>query len=205
MDSVAITPGFAPHHRAQAAQLFWRAFRAKLNPVMGSEDKALAFLNRVASPDHAISAVSADGHLLGVAGFKTQTGSFIGGDWPDLTAVYGALGSLWRAPLLSLLERNLQDDTLLMDGIFVSEEARGQGIGTQLLRAIKAEAQARGLRHIRLDVIDSNPRARALYERESFTAGHTTRIGPLRHVFGFRHATAMVFTHEALSQPQNLR
>lgn len=201
MDPISITPGFAPQHRAQAARLFWEAFRAKLNPVMGPEEKAVAFISHMADPSHAISATAADGTLLGLAGYKTDQGSFIGGDWPDLTAIYGTLSSLWRAPLLHLLERKLEPGVLLMDGIFVSEAARGQGIGTLLLGAIKQEAKARGLSQVRLDVIDTNPRARALYEREGFTAGRTTKIGPLRHVFGFRHATAMVFTHDALNQP----
>lgn len=79
-----------------------------------------------------------------------------------------------------------------MDGIVVSDAARGQGIGTRLLAAIKDEALARGCTSVRLDVIDSNPRARALYEREGFVAGHRSDLGPLRHLFGFRSATEMV-------------
>lgn len=44
-----------------------------------------------------------------------------------------------------------------MDGMFVTEAARGRGIGTRLLTAIKQEAKARGLRQVRLDVIDTTP------------------------------------------------
>jgi len=194
MTDITITAGFAEHHRAQAVHLFWDAFKAKLNPVMGPETKALDFLTRVADPSHAISANAADGTLLGIAGYKTEAGSFIGGDWPDLTAAYGTIGSLWRAPLLSVLERGLAKDVLLMDGIFVTEAARGQGVGTRLLIAIKEEAKSRNLPQVRLDVINTNPRARALYEREGFVAGGTHNLGPLRHIFGFRHATTMVFT-----------
>lgn len=103
MQDVILTAGFAPHHRAQAVRLFWQAFEAKLAPVMGPAPKALAFLERVADPRHAISALAPDGSLPGIAGYKTEAGSFIGGDWPDLTASDGTLGALWRAPLLSVL------------------------------------------------------------------------------------------------------
>ena len=61
-----------------------------------------------------------------------------------------------------------------------------------LIRAIKHEAVDRGLSTVRLDVIDTNPRARALYERHDFVATGTQRLGLLRHVFGFHSATAMV-------------
>jgi RimJ/RimL family protein N-acetyltransferase len=41
-------------------------------------------------------------------------------------------------------------------------------------------------------VIDTNARARALYERLGFAAAGEAQIGPLRHIFGFRSATMMV-------------
>ncbi|NDK36485.1 GNAT family N-acetyltransferase [Rhodovulum sulfidophilum] len=47
------------------------------------------------------------------------------------------------------------------------------------------------LRRVRLDVIDTNPRARALYELEGFTEASTMSLGPLSVVFDFSHATEM--------------
>jgi len=79
-----------------------------------------------------------------------------------------------------------------MDGIFVAPAARGHGVGTALLDATIAEARTRGYAEVRLDVIDSNPRARALYERVGFVAKDTQQLGPLRHIFGFKSATTMV-------------
>jgi ribosomal protein S18 acetylase RimI-like enzyme len=78
-----------------------------------------------------------------------------------------------------------------MDGIFVSASARGQGVGTMLLDAVRVKAIDFGLARIRLDVIDSNPRARALYERQGFVALETSETGLFRHVFGFRSSTRM--------------
>jgi hypothetical protein len=40
--------------------------------------------------------------------------------------------------------------------------------------------------------VDTNPRARALYERRGFVLDRTTGIGPLRLIFGFRSAHTMV-------------
>jgi ribosomal protein S18 acetylase RimI-like enzyme len=79
-----------------------------------------------------------------------------------------------------------------MDGIFVAAEARGRGVGTALLDAVCKEAKQRGFRQVRLDVIDTNPRARALYLHEGFKEVSTHKLGVLRHAFGFSAATTMV-------------
>ncbi|WP_029042352.1 GNAT family N-acetyltransferase [Cucumibacter marinus] len=186
-----IEPGIRPAHRARAIQYFWAAFGQKLRVPLGPEQKAVRFLDGAVDPAHAISAVSDEGELLGVAGFKTEQGAFVGGGFSDLKAVYGTFGAIWRAVLLSLLERDKEPGELLMDGIFVGEAARGKGVGTALLDAIVAEAQGRGLPAVRLDVIDTNPRARALYERRGFEPVDEMQLGPLKSVFGFASATRM--------------
>lgn len=188
---ITLSPGFTEAERAQAARLYWQAFSGKLGKLMRPDVKALAFLEDVLNPDFAISARDEAGQLLGLAGFKTADGALVGGELSDMQRHYGLWGGLWRGLLLTILERDLEPGILLMDGIFVDACARGQGVGTQLLRAILSEARTRDLSQVRLDVIDSNPRARALYKRMGFEAGRTEHIGPLRHLFGFSHATRM--------------
>ncbi len=177
---------------ARAAALYWDAFGPKLGKTLGPKSRGIAFTTRVFDPTHGISAHAPDGTLLGVAGFKTSKGALVGGGFSDLKAIFGTFGALWRAALLSLLERDIENERFLMDGIFVSPKARGLGVGTALMQALFAEGQARGYREIRLDVIDANPRARALYERLGFVAIKTDTLGPLRHVFGFSTSTTMV-------------
>ena len=179
---------------AQAAALYWEAFGEKLGIAMGPTDKALAFINRVIDPTHAISATDDTGALVGVVGFKTSKGALVGGNYSDLTAIYGHIGGLWRAGLLAMLDRDVENERFLMDGIFVATAARGQGVGTALLRAIMDEGRKRGYPSLRLDVIDKNPRAKALYERHGFKPVGTTYLGPLKHVFKFQSKTTMVKT-----------
>ena len=188
---LTISHGFAPDESAHAARLFWQAFRGKLSPVLAPEDKAIRFLTLAMCPAFAIAARDANGRLLGLAGYKTGQGGLVGGTLRDLARVYGLFGSIWRGVLLTLLERKVMPGTLLMDGIFVAEEARGLGVGSALLDAVKARARQDGMDAVRLAVIDSNPRARALYERHGFVAGAVTHFGPLSHLFGFRSSTEM--------------
>lgn len=192
--NISIEPGFRSEHRKLAAKGYWNAFSRKLNWPLGPENKALSFLQNNLDPTHAISAISSKGDFLGVAGFKTPKGAFVGGTFQDLVKNYGWFGALRRAALLSVLERDCEADTLLMDGIFVEPTARGKGIGGRLLCAIEAHAQSLHLNHVRLDVIDSNTRARALYERQGYVQTGEQSLGFLKHIFGFERAATMVKT-----------
>lgn len=195
--SFEVIAGLRPEHAKAAAEGYWRAFSRKLHFPLGPETKAIAFIERVLDPDHAISAVSNSGEFLGVAGFKSRTGAFVGGDFCDLVAVYGGISAAARGLLVSVLERDCAPGTLLMDGIFVERVARGNGVGKALLDAIVAHAASKQLRHVRLDVIDTNPRARALYEREGFVEGSVQSLGLLKAVFGFSKAAQMTKSVEA--------
>ena len=183
--------GLEKRHRPAAARLYWEAFGGKLGRVMGPDGRALAYLERIIRADHVIS-VTAGGELLGIAGFKSPRGGFADGDWADLRAIYGLPGALWRLALLTAIAREVDNDRFLIDGICVTRAARGQGIGHALIEALCAEGRRRGYTAARLEVVDSNFRARALYERMGFHALRHDRLGPLRHAFGFAGATVMV-------------
>ncbi|NPD17249.1 GNAT family N-acetyltransferase [Xinfangfangia sp. D13-10-4-6] len=184
--------------REEAARIYWQAFGGKLSRVMGPDARALAFLNRGLRPDHCFAAMDWQGRLVGLAGYKSVQGSFSGGTRSDLRRAYGRFGSAWRAGLLRLLSNEVDNERFLIDGIAVSPAARGKGIGTALINALCDEALRRGYREARLEVIDGNPRARALYERQGFVATHTDRLGLLRYAFGFDAATTMI---RVLGQP----
>lgn len=197
----SIQSGVRPEHVSLAAGYFWQAFQGKLGSTLGPTAKAEAFLSAAIAPNFAMSAVGAEGQLLGIAGYKTPQGGFVDGGMRDLQKVYGFLGGLWRGLFLGVLERDCEDGVLLMDGIFVGENARGQGVGQALLKAIVEEARSQGLDAVRLDVIDTNPRARQLYERFGFKAIGIQHLGPLRHIFKFRSATKMLFTLPTDQEP----
>lgn len=187
-----IAKGFPDADRSAIAALYWEAFGGKLGRALGPRDKALRFIESVLSPGHAVCAWDDDGRLLGVAGFKTREGSLVGGDLGDMARVYGWIGAACRLGLLALLSRDTDNVRFLMDGIFVAPWARGQGVGTRLLDAIAEEARSRGYREVRLDVVEGNPRARALYERKGYRAVARHSTGLLRYVFRFEAATTMV-------------
>jgi len=186
-----ITVGIPHGNRDEVAALYWEAFGEKLGIVMGPKPRALIFITSVLRADHAICAHDDNGQLLGVAGFKTAKGALVDGSFTDLRRVYGWIGASVRTVLLSALEREVKNDRFLMDGLFVAPAARGQGVGTALLDAISQEARKRGYQEVRLDVIDTNPRAKALYLHQGFRELKVQKLGLLRHIFGFKASTAM--------------
>lgn len=185
-----IATGLPPEMRDAAAALYWDAFGTKLGRVLGPAPRALAFVTQAIDPTHVICATEGD-RLLGVAGFKTHRGAFVAGSLPLLARIYGWPGALWRSLLLTLLARDTENTCFVTDGLAVAAQARGRGVGTALIDALAAEARARHYPALRLDVVDTNPRAQALYDRLGFTVAKTTPIGALRHVYGFRHSITM--------------
>jgi ribosomal protein S18 acetylase RimI-like enzyme len=192
MTAFTILTGLPVELRPEAVAIYWQAFGGKLGRVLGPEDRATQFLNETMSARNCLVAVSPDGQLLGIAGYKTAQGAFTGGSPALLRRIYGRWGALWRQGVLRLLESDTDNRRFLVDGICVRRESRGMGVGTALLEGLCAEARQRGFAAIRLDVVDTNRRARALYERQGFMAVGDTPIGWLRHVFGFAAATTMV-------------
>ena len=80
-----------------------------------------------------------------------------------------------------------------MAGIFVSEHARGQGVGTKLLDAVIWTARMNRCARVRLDVVDGTPRAKALYARYGFQEVGQVHTGVLAPLMGFKSATTMMF------------
>lgn len=189
--SIALRHGLAGEHRAEAARLYWQAFGSKLGRVMGPEPKALRFIARVIEVSHVISAIDESGELIGVVGFRTPRGSFVGGCWDDLVAIYGRAGALWRAACLHLLAHDLAPKVMMVDGIAVRPDRRGTGVGAALIESLVAEARDRGYDALCLDVIDENLRARALYQRLGFEVTGRRSSALTRIVFDFRSVQVM--------------
>ncbi|MCA1951401.1 MAG: GNAT family N-acetyltransferase [Hyphomicrobiales bacterium] len=188
-EPLCIAPGPPPHFHEAAARLYVAAFLPMVTPIYGSEARAIAFLAEGLCDDRAFIATRG-GRLLGIAGFKLEGRGVFHRPLGDFLASYGWT-SPFRLALAMLLDRPETPGELLMDGIAVAPEARGQGIGTRLLAAICDHARMLGREAVRLDVIDTNPEARRLYLREGFVPGETIDLGPLRWILPFRQVTTM--------------
>lgn len=189
---IDIVGGLTDDQRARAAQLYDDAFSAKFTAAVPDRKHRLALFERGFVGDFALTA-HIEGQLVGLAGYSNASGALTGGiDFSLLRAQLGLGPSLKAAAILSLFERAPAHGQWVMDGIAVDSSWRGHGIGGRLLDHLCTLAIAGGAEQLRLDVIEQNPRARALYERKGFVATDTQRFAWLAWLIGFSASTTMV-------------
>lgn len=190
MDALQTAPGFADHERTRVGALYWEAFGRKLRPAFGDDPTGLALVQETLSPDRVLVARLGD-VIAGVCGFYEGDRSAVDVTWAALRRRLSTGASIRAGLLLAVLARRERHDALVLDGICVDGDLRGQGIGSALLAAANEHARLRGARAVRLSVVDTNPRARALYHRLGFRPVDTGSLGPLSAVYGFDRYTVM--------------
>lgn len=191
-DGIELVEGIPEGMRAAAVALYDEAFGDKFAVAIPSTERRIRLLTASLNLQFAIGAVTGE-RLVGLAGFQTQEGSLTDGiSWQTLKQCVGMIHGIRAAMVLSLYERSLQPQELLMDGIAVAAEMRCRGVGTKLLDRLADFAKDGGFKAIRLDVIDTNSRARQLYERNGFVATETVYFNYLRWLLGFGASTTLV-------------
>ncbi|GGU49357.1 GNAT family N-acetyltransferase [Streptomyces lavendofoliae] len=186
----AIRRGVPEGAEERVAALYWEAFGRKLAPALDPPDTGRRFIAAHLRHDRGVTALLGD-RVVGVAGYRLGDRGLTGGGVTDVLSTYGVLRGLPRLAVLALFEREPAEGELVMDGIAVDADHRGAGIGGRLLTEVAAVAAGHGCHRIRLDVIDVNPRAKALYERHGFVAVRTERTPYLRGLLGFGAVTTM--------------
>lgn len=186
---VDIRLGGQEQHRSAIARLYLHALHEKIAPFLGTGEKAEQLLSESLNLDRVLVALRGE-RLLGVAGFEQNGRGVFSPELASMYRIFGWSGGI-RLFAMAMLDRSKSSDTLLMDGLAVVSEARGQGIGTLLLAAVEDHARRLGKQGVRLDVIDTNPLARQLYERQGYRSVQTRAVGLFKFLFSFAAATEM--------------
>lgn len=191
-ESLKIVHGIPESMRETAAELYDEAFGAKFALAISSKTHRLSLLAKSLNLPFAFAAIEGE-KLLALAGYKTAAGSFTSGiTFSNLIKHVGTFRGIKAAVVFSLYERSLKPGELLMDGIVVDSSRRGEGIGSQLLAKLCSFAKANEYVNVRLDVIDTNPSARRMYERNGFVPTKTKHFEYLRWFLGFGASTTLL-------------
>ena len=191
MGTAQVNLGFLDSERDRIGALYWEAFRQKLRPAFTDDAVGLRVIRAAMRSDRLLVARTDAGGVAGVCGFYAGGSGAADMTWGSLRDLLPFGQALRAAFVLSVLARSDQVGALVLDGICVDGGQRGAGIGTALLDAAELHARSQGLASVQLSVIDSNPRARALYERRGFVPEDSGSLGLLGYVYGFDGYTVL--------------
>ena len=180
------------NHIFPAVELYFNSLKEKLEPILGSDERAKKLLASSITADQCIAAIHEE-KIIGILGVQTKDGGFINPSLKTMTSIYGLIGGIVRLAGLALLYHRTKTEEVYVDGVAVDPAMRGKGIGTKLLEALESKAVEKQMKMITLDVIDINPKAKALYERLGFIAIKNEDIWPLNWIirFPFKSVTFM--------------
>jgi ribosomal protein S18 acetylase RimI-like enzyme len=182
---IAIRDHLPRENLREGAALYYTGLQAKLAPVFGPPETALAVLPQSLRRSRCLTAFE-NSELIGILGIHDARGSFLEPSHQAMVRHYGAVMGMTRMMLLMLLDHKPPPGDLYLDGLAVAEQQRGQGIGTALIAAFEKRARDNGFKTVSLEVIATNPRARSLYERLGYRCVATHTMGPFSRLFGFR-------------------
>jgi ribosomal protein S18 acetylase RimI-like enzyme len=177
--------------RMPAIQLYVRGLKEKLMPVLGKAEQAQRVLAKNIAPDQCLVAFY-DQKPVGLLSIQNQEKSLWNPTLKLLIEEYGLIGGIYRLAGLQLLHHKTNIGEWYVDGIVVTEEMRGLGIGSGLLSLLEKMARNKGIGLLSLEVIDTNPRAKLLYERHGFVENARKSIRPFHLIYGFPFRSAVV-------------
>jgi ribosomal protein S18 acetylase RimI-like enzyme len=191
--AASIKWGMEEEEKNQVAEILYDAFSIKFNPIIGGDrSRSISFIEETLIPSRIVLAVS-DDVVLGVAGL----------DFHNMGYMDTSLRKTWRLLRWGvfrmifngwILESKVPENTLSLDSIAVAEYSRGRGVGKLLIDEVIQFARRKGFSKVKLSVINTNPRAKALYEQIGFKVIKVENIPfPWNRTFGFSSASMMEF------------
>lgn len=183
--------GVPDNQRVRVAEIIYDAFENKFEKVFGSE-KGVSLISRYLRNDRIVSAVS-KGAVIGVGGLKFDGEEFIDVSFGQLLrdlkfGIFRVLFFGW------IFYHTVEEKELLIDLLVVARDMRGKGVGSKLVAFIIDFACSRGFEQIKLFVIDTNDKAKILYERMGFREVKARKVlFPWSKIMGFNKIREMIY------------
>ena len=178
--------------RDAAAELLFDSLKEKFGPVLGDDARAVRLISETFNPAMCLTAM-VDDQLTGLLVLQTKDQAGMEPTLKDMQRHYGGLGGRLRLLKLAILHHDTKDDEMHIGALAVSPTIRGQGVGSKLIDMAELTANQQNKHELSLEVVDINPRARALYERVGFKEVSTRATWPIRWFikFPFKSGTLM--------------
>ncbi len=190
--NIAICVGLPDEFRKEVAETYVKTFPHKFKTIMGPRPRACKVLELDMDEECAIVA-SENGEFAGVAGIQFGNKRLVQSRKRTFIRTFGVVEGLVRFGAFQVISKTSESKVLTFDGLVVPEKMRGKGVGSRLLQGVKDYATDRGFTSLKLDVLDTNPRAKKLYERLGFKPVKTRQY-PYLDFLGFSGVTTMALS-----------
>ncbi|MHA1673650.1 MAG: GNAT family N-acetyltransferase [Promethearchaeota archaeon] len=190
---VEIKNSLSEPQKEEVLEIIYEAFEKKITHLElkpKSKEQGLKIFKLSAKFDQGLYAIS-HSKVVGGVGMSFHKKRFYKFTWDVLRKEFGFWGALGRSLVQKLSLEELQKDEIYIGAIAVSDAYRSKGIGTQLLSAVEKYAMENGFNFITLEVINTNPRAHALYESMGYVDVKERKFGLITKRAGFTSAFKM--------------
>lgn len=149
----------------QMAIIIKDGFYMKFSSIIGTGNEFLESVKIIINRDLCYGYID-EGKLKGVAVLKDKGTKAIIYPFNKLKRILGFFRGLKACIMLKLIFSmgKISNDTLKLELLSVGKDFRGEGIGHKLLDKIEELGKDKGFSKVSLEVIDTNPRAKKLYE-----------------------------------------
>ena len=151
----------------QAIEIYYFAFKQKIRPLIKSKEKAIAVYKKGLNYDRIFYAVI-ENNVVGLVGLYYEKKNFIDIEYSNLRKHFNPFRSFFIYSIYRLISSKIKEDVLRIDSLAVKESVRGLGIGSQLIDKVFQFAKSKGFNEVILEVVDTNPKAKKLYEKIGF-------------------------------------
>ncbi len=186
--------GLSEELRLPAAKLIYDTFERKFRYLLSPRDKGISLIANSINPDYGLVVLQND-ELVGIGGAKDIKGELIQVGLNTWLRTYHI--RVFQIMVVSGLFwfRRVQPNVLWVDNLSVVASAQGQGIGTKMIQEFIRYGRERGYRTLKLEVINANMRAKALYEHIGFEITEYTAVPlPWSHLLGFTGFYRMTYS-----------
>lgn len=170
----------------QMAEILEDGFYLKFSKILGTRDQFRESIKVIINRELCYGYLESN-NLKGVAVLKDKTTHPVLYPFNKLRKVLGFFSALKAKIMLYLIFGldKVDSDTLKLEIISVSKDSRGEGIGHKLLEHVEKYAKDKGFKTLTLDVIDTNPRAKKLYEETGYIEIKYTDTSKMTKNVGF--------------------
>jgi ribosomal protein S18 acetylase RimI-like enzyme len=184
--TVKLQLGVPKNQRIRVAKIYCENFQDKIKLIFGNNEKAKTLIASSIQDDRILVALI-DDVVVGFAGLQYTKKSYLELKMNQIVRIYGLATLLVFLFIIIDFFNKPKSHQLHLDTLAITSEEQSKGIGTKLLKSTINNAKIKKFSQIKLEVIQTNSKAKKLYKRIGFKTAKVTKIPcPFNYLIGFR-------------------